>query len=70
MITESEKEKFYQVAHHGLQHDDPNFVCYGQELYKDLRKYDEIVQLAAKERIEERIRRNARQIERNRTSHR
>ena len=70
MITDTERDEFYQVARRGVLNDDPNFNVYGRLLYQGLREYDKLKMPHAKAKREKEIRHNAQQIERNRTSFR
>ena len=69
MMTDDIKNSFYDFAHKGINHIDPNFRIYGQSLYDELRHYERLTQLKAKEKVEEKIRFLARQIEGNQTPH-
>lgn len=69
MISENERQHFYDVAHRRIGHTDSNLTVHGQMLYDHLRRYDALKQPSARARLEEQIRFRARQIERNRTPH-
>jgi hypothetical protein len=68
MISSEEFTEYLEVGQKGCMHPDININMHAQTLLEELHRYRDLTNYAAKSKLEESIRRNARQVLRNRSS--